>query len=164
MINGGNVTIGFVGSSLTLTKIGGPSVQLGIAGGSVYTALFPNKSGTQTIAMLSDISGGGGTVTSVATGTGLTGGPITTSGTISLLSGICTPGTYQSVTVDTYGRVTAGSTLTNNYQTIQQNKSSLTQRGILNFQNDFQISDDSSNSSTDVQLAGAAKLYLFNNL
>jgi len=56
---------------------------------------------------------GSGTVTSVATGTGLTGGPVTTTGTISLASGvIATPGTYQSVTVDTYGRVTAGTSPT----------------------------------------------------
>lgn len=31
--------------------------------------------------------------------------------TISLASGVCTPGTYAKVTVDTYGRVTAGTTL-----------------------------------------------------
>ncbi len=31
--------------------------------------------------------------------------------TISLASGVCTPGTYTKVTVDTYGRVTAGTTL-----------------------------------------------------
>lgn len=51
--------------------------------------------------------GGSGTVTSVATGAGLTGGPITTSGTIALsLSGV-SPGTYPyaTVTVDEYGRV-----------------------------------------------------------
>jgi len=56
---------------------------------------------------------GSGTVTSVASGTGLTGGPITTTGTLSLASGvIATPGTYNSVTVDTYGRVTAGTSPT----------------------------------------------------
>ena len=50
-------------------------------------------------------------VTSVGTGTGLTGGTITSTGTISLASGvIASPGTYSSgisaITVDTYGRVT----------------------------------------------------------
>lgn len=53
-------------------------------------------------------SSAAGTVTNIATGTGLTGGPITATGTISLASGVATPGTYQSVTVDTYGRVTSG--------------------------------------------------------
>lgn len=59
--------------------------------------------------------GGGGTVTSVTVdGTSgrvtSSGSPITTSGTITLdlASGVATPGTYTSVTVDTYGRVTAG--------------------------------------------------------
>lgn len=53
-------------------------------------------------------AGSSGTVTSVATGTGLTGGPISTSGTISLAASGVSAGTYNSVTVDTYGRVTAG--------------------------------------------------------
>ena len=54
----------------------------------------------------------GGTVTQVNTGTGLTGGPITNSGTISLSNSGVTPGTYGSATeipvfkVDAQGRVT----------------------------------------------------------
>ena len=61
-------------------------------------------------------SNSGGTVTSVTltSGTGITvsdsGTAITSSGsrTISLTSGVATAGTYRSVTVDTYGRVTSG--------------------------------------------------------
>jgi len=50
-----------------------------------------------------------GTVTSVDTGPGLLGGPITSTGTISLAPTSVTPGTYlyANVAVDAYGRITA---------------------------------------------------------
>ena len=56
--------------------------------------------------------GGSGTVTQIDTGTGLTGGPITTTGTISLANTAVSSGTYGSnvstvsITVDAQGRIT----------------------------------------------------------
>lgn len=56
---------------------------------------------------------GTGTVTSITAGTGLSGGTITLSGTISMPN-TGTAGTYSTVTTDAQGRVTAGTALSIN--------------------------------------------------
>ena len=96
--DGGSIT---TTGTLYLTKSG-------VTAGT-YQGLTVDKYGRVTSAQNMGYTTNTGTVTKVTAGTGLTGGDITTTGTIALATSGVTAGTYNSVTVDTYGRVTAGS-------------------------------------------------------
>ncbi len=101
-------------------------------------------------------------------GTGIaTIGDLSSNRTIALASGVATPGTYSSVTVDTYGRVTAGSDpgyLTSAfYQTIKDSSSTLTQRSNLKFSSVFTVSDSSPDTTVTVASGGISNAMLANS-
>ena len=95
-----------VGGVVTLTNTGvlslnaGPGISItgGIGGSFTITNTLPSTPAA-------------GTVTSVATGPGLTGGPITTTGTVQLATSGVAPGVYSNptITVDAFGRITLAS-------------------------------------------------------
>ena len=72
----------------------------------------------KTVSSIGSGGGSSGTVTNVATGTGLTGGPITTTGTVSLANTAVIIGTYgnasavSQIVVDQQGRITSAANVT----------------------------------------------------
>lgn len=101
--NEGSLSVGAGGANSSVIQSntsGSPSVTL-TAGNNITISESGNDI---TIAANTN-----GTVTQVATGTGLTGGPINASGTISIANTGVTPGTYNNVTVNAQGQVTSAS-------------------------------------------------------
>ena len=85
--------------------------QLPAAGALTGGEIVPIVQNGQTVRTTSAAIGAANGVTSVATGTGLTGGPITSTGTISIANTAVTAGSYTlaNITVNSQGQITSAS-------------------------------------------------------
>jgi len=128
-------------------------VEIDPAGGTSYTDLGANQLLSVPFALNAlNSSGATGTVTSINTAAPITGGPITSTGTISLAPSGVTSGVYGSasavpiITTDIFGRITAMSTAP---------ISSMTSTGTSNYITKFTTSGTAIGNSVMYESAGS---------
>ena len=168
-----NGTVTTTGLTLGSTAVTATAAELNLldggtsVGSSITVAdadgIVINDGGTMKTIPASDIktyatSGAtSGTVTSIVAGTGLSGGTITSSGTISLNTGIGDVGTYAFLARAGNTTIVAGQTYTNSGSGANNNSANLVYAGFLgegdnNFDDDTAL--DSTGSSTTTGLTG----------
>jgi Tfp pilus assembly major pilin PilA len=151
---------GLTGGTITTTGTIALSNTGVTAGTYALATVVLNAQGRVTSA-----SSGGPFVTSVVAGDGLTGGTITTVGTMSLASSGVTPGTYGSATVvvDAFGRITSASSNSPADLSVFVNRSGSIMTGFLTLSGDptsglhattKQYVDDLVATATGVDLSG----------
>lgn len=115
-VNGAITASNIANGTITNTQLANTGVVAGTYGDSTHVGSFTVNSKGQ-ITSATSIAIVGGTVTQLNTGTGLTGGPITTTGTVSLANTAVTPGTYGSadvipiITANQQGQITGITTV-----------------------------------------------------